>query len=468
MLKYTPEQAEILDYIVEHDGILLVAAGAGTGKSFMAKQVATVLNPNQGLYTAFNKAIVTEGVTRFKGTNMECKTLHALAYKYVQPKMDISDITYTCIKENIAYKLKYELINAINLFFVSASTNMFEFFEELFQKHEKAALMKELAEKYINQMLSGELNPTFNFMLKYFHLMLVEGTIKCEYDLVIFDEINDTTAVSLEIFKLIKAPKKLGLGETNQAIYQFLNLVNGFEELKEAPVLSLTHSWRCSEKIAKDIQTFMRRDVNKKFTFIGTKEPVANGKELFCTLTNALIIDRIYQRLNAKQGFYLLRKISDIFAAPLAVTTASSGRKPYQKKYMFLVDEYTNYVESSSYRTRGQSYLQYLLDFVDDNEIQNAVKLLMSFQRKRVNLFELYTKAKDAPVDPNYTIATVFTSKGLEYETVTIANDLNNKIQSIRENGGIRNDEDLVAYRCYYVAASRAGKMLLGADMLKN
>jgi hypothetical protein len=74
--------------------------------------------------------------------------------------------------------------------------------------------------------------------------MLVEGTAKCDYDLVILDEINDTTAVALEIFRLIPAAKKIGLGETNQAIYQFLNLVNGFEEMADEPVLYLTHSWR--------------------------------------------------------------------------------------------------------------------------------------------------------------------------------------------------------------------------------
>ncbi len=149
MIKYTPEQADVKDHMVAHDGILLVSAGAGTGKSFMAEQIATVLNPDKGLYTAFNKAIVKEGVTRFKDTNIECKTLHALAYKYVRPQQEISDITYTCITEHIAYKLKYELITAINLFFVSASIDMYEFFEEFFQKHSKADMMKQLAEKYI-------------------------------------------------------------------------------------------------------------------------------------------------------------------------------------------------------------------------------------------------------------------------------------------------------------------------------
>ncbi len=463
MIKYTPEQAEILDHIAEEDGILLVEAGAGTGKSFMARQVAELIQPERGLYTAFNKAIVEEGNARFRGLNMECRTFHALAYKYVQPTQEISDLTYSCITENVPYKMKYEVITAINLFFVSASTDMYEFFEEHFPDNKRKDESVALCEKYVELMIEGKVSPTFNFLLKYFHLLLVQNAVACSYDLVILDEINDTTAVALEIFKLIQAPKKLGLGETNQAIYQFLNLVNGFEEIPEAPTLQLTHSWRCSEKIAKDIQTFMRHEVNDSFTFVGTDEPVANGKYLYCTLTNALIINKIHDRLEENKGFYLLRKISDIFAAPLALMSVNGGKKPYQKKYMFLMDEYKYYQEN---RPRGQSFFQYLLDNVDDVEVQNAVKLLLSFQRKNINLFDLYKRAKDAPVDHEYTIATVFTSKGLEYETVEIAGDLNGKITSIRDNGGIQNEEDLVGYRCYYVACSRAGKNLLGATVL--
>lgn len=464
MIKFTPEQGDIMDHVVDNDGILLVQAGAGCGKTFIAKQVTQYLKPASGLYTAFNKAIVTEGITSFQDTNMECKTLHALAYKYVRPKQDINDITYTCIKEDISYKLKYEIISAINLFFVSASTNMYDFFPKHFSSNDKRSQTAiKLCQKYVEQMIFGGLNPSFNFMLKYFHLMLVEGRVDCSYDLVILDEINDTTAVALEIFKLIKAPKKLGLGETNQAIYQFLNLIDGFEELADEPLLKLTHSWRCSTKIADGIQTLMRRDVDKNFTFVGTDEPVANGKYLYCTMTNASIILHINECLNSGQGFYLLRKIADIFSAPLAIASAASGKKPYQRKYLFLAKEYDKYVKD---RKKGQSYLQYLLDYVDDKEIQNAVKMLMSFHRKNINLFSLYKQAKEAAVDPNYTIATVFTSKGLEYETVTIADDLNGCISKIQDNGGVKTEEDLVAYRCYYVACSRAGKTLLNANAL--
>lgn len=465
MISYTPEQADILDHAIEHNGILLVEAGAGTGKSFMAKRITLALQPSKGLYTAFNKAIVEDGKYKFEGTNMECKTLHALAYKHVNPSQKISDLTYTCVEEKISYSMKYEVINAINMFYVSSSSDMYQFFQGYFpEDFPKRAVIIGLCEKYVEKMVEGELPPTFNFLLKFFHLMLLEGKVKAKYDLVILDEINDTTAVALEIFKLLDAEKKIGLGESNQAIYQFLNLVNGFEELSDSPKLSLTQSWRCSVEIASKIENFMQKEVSENFNFIGTDEPVVNGKFLFCTGTNALIIDRIQHRLAEGKGFYLLRKLSEIFAAPMAILTASRGQKPYQKKYKFLLDEY-NYWQRN--KEKGQSYFQYLLEHVDDKEITNAVNLLMSFKRKGINLFDLYNQAKNAPVDHKYTIATVFTSKGLEYETVEIADDLNAAVEQVRESGGIQTIEDLVVYRCYYVACSRAGKTLISAKALK-
>jgi superfamily I DNA/RNA helicase len=427
----------------------------------MSREVTDSLQPKSCLYTAFNKAIVQEGIPRFKGLNVECKTMHALAYRYCNPKGDISDISYKCIKEKIPYKQKKQVIDAINEFYVSDSTDMFLYMNEHFPVTKK---LRDIALKYIQKMIDREMAPTFNFMLKYFHLCLVAGSVDCSYDLVILDEINDTTAVTLEIFKLIKAPKKLGLGETNQAIYDFLNLVDGFELLEdESTVLPLTQSFRCSENIARRIQQFMRTDVNPEFKFIGTDEPVRNGKELYVTATNGSIVRMISERIEAGLGFNLLRGIGEIFAYPMAVVTAGSGKQVYQRQYAFLEDEYKEY---QKLRTRDYTWFQHLLEEVADQETKTAVNLLLSLKRKGVNLFDLYNKAKNAQVDLMYTIATVFTSKGLEFETVEICDDLNARIQKIRENGGIQCHEDLVAFRCYYVAVSRCGVNLINATAL--
>ena len=467
-MKFTVEQERIIDHVLnnpkvpdEHGNITLVPAGAGCGKTFISGQIVSQLNPTKGLYTAFNKAIIEEGAEKFRNYNMECKTFHALAYRYVQPKGNLRELSYNDITEDVSYKDKATVIEVIGLFFVSDSVDMYDFFDKYFDDNDEC--LYDMAIKYVELMVNKQLPMSFNFLLKYFHLMLVEG-IKCEYDIVILDEINDVTAVQLEIFKYIKSPIKLGLGESNQAIYKFLNLKDGFVELPTAIQLPLTNSFRCSHKIADDIQKFMRTHVSLDFTFTGTPEPVKNGDTLYVTMTNAAIIHKIKHCLSVNKGFTLLRKISEIFAYPLAIMSASSGKEVYQYKYKFLEKEYAKYVKNY---TRRMSFFAYLLQEVGDQETESAISLLSTLASSNTNIFELYKKAKEAKTDPKLIISTVFTAKGLEMETVHINDDLNNAVTRVIDAGGVQSEEDLVVMRCYYVACSRAGTNLHNAEHLK-
>jgi superfamily I DNA/RNA helicase len=199
----------------------------------------------------------------------------------------------------------------------------------------------------------------------------------------------------------------------------------------------------------------MRKVLNKDFRFKGTEKPVTNGKTLYCTLTNAMIVDGIYQRLEQGKGFKLLRKPADIFAAPLAVLSASQGKKPYQKQYEYLMDLFEEYKDQSEHK----SYYKFLSAELDDTEINNAVRLLMKLASSGVNLYSLFKEAKEAPVDDTYVISTVFTAKGLEFQTVYIADDLNSNFTSACD-GELDEEKILTAKRCYYVACSRSGTTL--------
>jgi superfamily I DNA/RNA helicase len=464
-MKYTKEQEAVIEQVLnnpvtpnEYGNITLVPAGAGCGKTFIGGEIISQLNPTKGLYTAFNKAIVEEGAEKFKNYNVECKTFHALAYKYVRPTKGVQELSYGCIKEDISYKDKAKVLEVINSFFVSDSTDMEVYFNVNFEDEYLASL----AEDYVSSMVNEVIPMSFNFMLKYLHLMLVEGAT-CAYDIVILDEINDVTAVQLEIFKYIKSPIKLGLGESHQAIYKFLNLKDGFVELPKAKQLPLTNSFRCSKPIARSIQTFMQTHADINFTFTGTDEPCENGDTLYVTMTNAAIIFLIKDRLSRNKGFTLLRKISEIFAYPMALVTASSGKEVYQHKYKFLEKEYRKYTKNY---TRRMSFFSYLLQEVGDDETKSAISLLSSLALNNTNIFELYSEAKLAKADPKVVIATAFTAKGLEFETVHVNGDLNNAVTRIIEGGGVQSEDDLVTMRVYYVATSRAGTNLINATHL--
>jgi len=466
-MEFTTEQHNIIDHVInnpvtpdKYGNITLVPASAGCGKTFIGKEIVSRLNPRKGLYTAFNKAIVLESEEKFSNYDVECKTFHALAYKFVKPKRGMQELSYNDIKEKITYPDKALVLEVINLFFVSSSLDMYDFFEEYFFKRDD---LIPIASKYVNLMIDRKIPMSFNFLLKYLHLMLVEGT-SCKYDIVILDEINDVTAVQLEIFKLIESPIKIGLGESNQAIYKFLNLKDGFDELHEAVQLPLTNSFRCSIDIAKNIEKFMKTYVKHDFLFTGTSNPVKNGNTLYVTMTNAAIIFLIKEFISINKGFTLLRKISDIFAYPLAIVSASSGKEVYQYKYKFLEKEYKKYKKDQSDKT---SFFSYLIEEIGDQETESAISLLSTLAANKTNIFDLYKKAKFVKADSKYTIATVFTSKGLEFETVNINNDMNSAVGRVIENGGVQSEDDLVIMRAYYVATSRAGVNLNNAIFLK-
>jgi len=71
-MQLTQEQQAVMDH---KEGILLVPAGAGCGKTFMGLEYVEELNSISGLYTAFNKAIVEESREKFHNTNVEVQNI---------------------------------------------------------------------------------------------------------------------------------------------------------------------------------------------------------------------------------------------------------------------------------------------------------------------------------------------------------------------------------------------------------
>lgn len=521
--KLTDQQSEVLATIkMVNNRIVLVNAKAGCGKTSTSLVVVDAIKPKKALYTAFNKAIVEAGKERFT-SNVDTKTLHALAYQYVKPRLPIEDFTYNCIKENLGYPDKLEIINALDDFYRSDSVDMFEYFENVFEDSPK---LIDIAIKYVEEMIysvslddakiikgvdivhlsnpstvfgEGDIagnvylqkasthrfantvnayqvmidendnyvwekytkaKPTFNFLLKYFHLCLVEG-MNVDYDLVIFDEIQDSTGVALEIFKLLNSPKKLGLGDPDQAIYGFMNLVSGFDLLKDTIELDLNTSFRCSTEIAQKIELFGQQWLSKSFVFNGINNPKINGLTAYITATNAQIVFRINELHKEGKRYTLTREVKDIFAAPLALVTAAAGKPVLHKKYKFLETEYKKYT-TSGYK----SFFTFLKQEVNDDEIQSAVDLLMKFKLNNINIFTVLADAKASAPDPTITVGTFFSLKGLEYETVHIETDLNKSVGTIITKGGPVTQNEFTMFKGYYVACSRAQVNLINAVYL--
>lgn len=465
----TKEQQAIVDAVCTDDNdsrIIAVNAVAGSGKTSTADAVIKAYNPSNGFYTAFNRAIVKDSEKRF-GKMLSCKTIHALAYKYCRPKKSIEDLNYLTIKEPISYEDKAIVIETIDDFFRSSSTDLEEFAKSKISDEN----LQNLALEYADKMLRGEINPTFNFLLKNLHLCLLDGETSIDFDLLILDECQDTTAVALEIFKLINAKKKLILGDRFQNIYSFMNTVNAFEELDDLRLLRLTKSFRCNPSIASTVEEYGKQYLEPEFSYEGNEEiPNENNSLAFITRTNSALIERMDLLMDTGHSFKLTRKPEEIFALPMALLTASAGKPILNRKYKFLEKEFKRYQDINDSFT---SFFDYLQVAVNDEAINMACRVLNKFKERKINLFDLYNKVKGMKSDPRIILTTSHAFKGLEADSVIIEDDLNRCVNKVIERLRTLKEDlpfgesifDLKKYldksdkedlNTYYVALSRA------------
>jgi len=467
----TKEQRRVVDEVMSHPTkIIAVNSVAGSGKTSTADAVIRTYAPKQGFYTAFNKAIVTDSAKRF-GKLIEAKTIHSLAYKHVRPTRPIEEFNYLTIKEDISYDDKNTIITILDDFFRSSSTDITEYIKSKCSNPD----LQELIEEYANKMLDNKISPTFNYMLKCLHLMLYYKQLQLDFDLFVLDECQDTTAVTLEIFKLINADVKIMLGDTYQNIYSFMNTVNAFEELDDVKLLRLTKSFRCNPNIAEIVETYGRKHLDNDFLYYGNPKVESGPSIAYITRTNAMLIERMFNLIQQNQSFTLTRSVQEIFGLPLALLNASQGREVFDKKFKYLEKEYIRY---QLVKSRYTNYYDYIVQITEDTLLENIIRMLQDFNTKRINIYKLKENVTNLRPNPNVILTTAHAFKGLEADTVYIENDLNSSVNraiiSMNEiakiTGGNPRDyltkdrkEDL---NTYYVALSRARTSLVNYNYL--
>lgn len=443
-MKPTKEQDLIIQSVHDHE-LTKVVACAGTGKTTTLTQIVNALKPKSALYIAFNKAVATEAAEKFP-SSVTCSTIHAFAMKYI-PRLQISYFTYRDIEEHIPYTSKMQIVDSMEAFFNSDSTCMNAFFASCLD--EKTAI---LAESYVDKMLSLEIPATFGFALKYFHLMLEEGSANIpNFELVMLDEAGDVTGATLAIFRLLKTNRKVMVGDPHQNIYAFMNTIDGFKILEnEGNTCTLTKSFRVNQSIAERVELFCQRHMDKNFIYEGIEYTKPTGDTvLYVSRTNSAMIGRMIYLIQAKQGFNLLRSPKEIFALPLALITASSGKPVFDSRFKYLEKEYR---DAKKARKDFKSYLA--KEYAEDIPLMGAINLL----RKHTygTIFDTYSHAKDMKPNPKNTLGSAHSVKGLERDIVVIDNDLNESILQLIEDGGAKNKEDLAEFNLAYVACTRA------------
>jgi superfamily I DNA/RNA helicase len=499
-IEYSDEQKSIIDAMLDPEiKLVKVIARAGTGKSFISKEATLAMKPTCGLNITYNKAIADEASETFP-KEMDCRTLHSYAYKYTAGRygFEIANMSYRDIEERLHFFDKIVITMIISGYFVSKYTKIADYIETLDKQmyintKTRPEKLHEIAKGYISKMFSGKMPIPHDGYLKLFHVYLANGEVTLpDYDLVIADEAQDFTAVSFEIFKLIKARKKMVLGDPNQMIYRFNNTINAFEELKDVGVtLNITRSFRCSEAIARRVENVMRNSIEPEFKFVGIDKDEGNGLFAYIGRTNAALIERMAEYVSREQPFRTVRHYGSIFGLMLSILKADKPDFSIKdKEYKFLEKEIKEFKANYKRMNNRDASMTEILNFCDDEyaesdpEITATVKTISQIGIKKI--WSAYFEAKKNFSNKNIKriVVTAHSSKGLTFERVQIATDITSKLDEIRsyilDNGGKMPtiDSDNEKYEDYlkikdegnliYVAMTRAEKILqfdaLGMD----
>ena len=477
----TREQQLVVDTIVRPDvSLLKVKACAGAGKTHTLIEIAKTINPAKGMYIAYNKAIQLEAEEKFHGTPIQCLTVHSLAYRSTVKQYGLKPGWFNprdVKTDGMQYRDKKTVVTTIEDFLSSEYTDVNAYLDE----HNVDTYIGASITEHLDLMADGEMDCPHSFYLKMFQILLKLGHIPAiEADLVLIDEFGDVNAVILDIFMMIKSPKKVAVGDSMQNIYSFNNTVNGFEQLDDQGVtVELTQSFRVSDVMATRIQGFIKQHLSTTFEFKGREYPTdypIRTKAYIARTNSGLLEEMLRLQMDGVQ-FSTTRKIETILELPLVLANLGNGQRITNTRFKVIEKLRAEWEEGSklpAFAATHKSPLRYVLaKLKGDDEISYGADIVMKHGPYEINALVKYVNDCNK-VDTSLTLTTAHSSKGLEFDHVEIAPDFNARMDDSLEAlmmARIENNEDQIniaeeEFRLYYVACSRALVRLTNADHL--
>lgn len=461
-MNLTPEQQQVVDYAKQATGqeLILIDSVAGSGKTTLLKAIATELGSASGLYLAYNKAIATQSSKKFP-RNIDCRTTHSLAYKatVIPLKLQVGWFGAKQIDEKIPYQDKYNLAEDIKEFCLSKYLT-YDDYAKAFNRPNTV-----LANKYLTFMSQGKIECSHDFYLKLFHIMLDKGEVdQSPYNLIMLDEAGDLNEVTLEIFKLLQGRIKVAVGDPHQNIYTFNHTINCFEKLEgQGTTFKLSKSFRVPQHIAGPIEKFCQSYLDKDMAFKGVESTNTVVKTRgYISRTNGGLIQKLIELNQERTPYGLVRKAQEIFKVPLMVAGLKYQGKIYDAAYRHLQDDVDDWYENhNNARINYPSILGYLkAKYPEDLGLSQAINLITKYGKS--GIFEAYSEAKNHEgKKQDFMLLTAHSSKGLEFDEVMLAPDMNTSIEELLTEIKANKEKVLQpvekeSLNLYYVACTRA------------
>ena len=472
----TLEQQDIISTAVDmynnptdESHLMKISAVAGASKTYTLTKIAESLPHTAQLYLAYNKAIATEASEKFP-SYVQCKTTHSLAYTPIvkygldldgevgKPRVVTPSFTYRDIKEKIDYEQKLLLVQYLEVFYLSKYITLQDFCTEYHLDDDTYIIL----DKYFMAMVDNHIPCTHSFYLKMYHILLATGCIHYDkpFDLLLLDEAGDLNPVTLEIFLLLPARVKIMVGDPFQNIYSFNHTINGFHALRDIGITkTLSTSFRCSTAIADTVESFCQRHLDPSFVFRGIDHPSNSiTSEAIISRTNSGLIEHMISLTEAHIPFHTTRPPKEIFSDMLTLMTLKEGCKILNHNLKFIQKDVDEYFKSKSLQAKYKTCLIYINALHKEEERSIKIAAQTIFTHGATKIYAAYNFAKKCDESGEtypLTLTTAHSSKGLTFDSVTLADDfdLDDILEMTSEE---RQPSEVEELRLYYVACTRA------------
>lgn len=463
----TDEQQSSVDKAVTGES-LKIEAGAGSGKTSNLTAISHNLAHLKGLYLAFNQSIIKDAKSRFH-QNTECRTTHSLAFSFVG-----SHYSHRLQKKTIASKMIIDALGLRDWHGISmwAQANIIRQWVVNFTQSDLPVLTNKVApwraislltkqgdkqKAYLeSQPIASYLGP---FAARLWEMLRdVNGTLHVwpdiylkawaltnpilHSDYILLDEAQDTNAVTLKIVQ-DQPCQVIWVGDRRQQIYAWRGAVNAMDAITTTHTSQLTRSFRYGQPIAEMANRVLEHFLGEKsFRIVGSSMvesqlcEVSNPKMILCR-GNRGAMKELMEALREGKRVHMAGDVSNMITEVEACMSLMKGQRPKRPDFqMFNTwNELIEYSESEA-----------------GAELQALVKLLKLWPAEDL-LVALNAVHNVEQADADVSISTTHKAKGLEADSVRLADDFSFPPSDIAKPDIPFSEEEA---RILYVALTRA------------
>ncbi len=508
--KLTVQQQNVITSNVPKGQIMLVQAFAGTGKTTTLIEFAKSKPRERILYLAFSKDLQVEAEKKFMGfPNVTARTIHSLAWHHMRmlnfptekvggqyngPKPEDIGTMFKC-----SLPVAKHIMGTLNAFFSSADSQITTWHVPYAAKKHAEKFKAKKNEPKTNQKwdiehwtLHEEEYVTFaeqiwtkmrtrGDSMAFSHDAYLKQAYQTdmrikEYDWILFDEVQDASAVMIEMLKKNQCPMIM-VGDRHQRIYGFRRAVRRLVgTLKPNLTTHLSQSFRFGIDIATIANLVLCDVKSETVPMIGCEI----DSDVLYSIKDEKLLEvgdswTFVCRTN-KGVVHMALKLMALY--PNATFCAITAANEINTVCDLMIDVH------SLKQGRGathwlirnyQSYKDLLdeLEEVNDAKISTAVHLVDELENYQGGVSKAVENLKsrlqsisgEPEVVATFKLTTTHKAKGLEWDNVALGDDfikLADRYEGLvaRRNNAeeIENLDDL---NCLYVAMTRAKKKLL-------